>query len=215
VASSGDAVRAAAAAAVRSGAPRLRPGTVTVASPLTVTLTGDTDPVPAVAVSGYVPAGGDVVQALLQDGARPLLLGETAGRRVGCRLRRVAAQSIANVTLLAINWDTEDVDPYGFITVSSQTVTVPAGLGGTYDLLFRDSGTFGGRSFTEIVVTSSITGVSGMYRFPPDAVTSSFGTTSVAGIPLAAGDTFVCNVFQSSGGAVNHTAWLNVVRVGP
>lgn len=181
----------------------------------TITWADTVTTTPGVAyLASYQPAPGDVAVVDLTDGS-PMLIGTVGARRVGCRVRRAANQSISNVTATDIQWDTEDYDPYGYITVTSNTVTVPAGLGGTYDLTYRDNGTFGGRSFTQLIVTSSITGVSGNFRSLPDPVTASFGFTSVAGIPLAAGDTFVGNVFQSSGGAVNHTAWLNVVRVGP
>jgi hypothetical protein len=215
----GPAIHAAAAKAVRAGAPRLRTGTVstttTLAAP-TVIMTGDTDAVSAAAVSGYLPAAGDVVQVLLQDGAVPLLLGETVARRVACRLRRTANQSIpaggAGPTL--ISWDTEDEDPYGFITVASDTITVPAGLPGTYAITVRDTGNFGGRSFGNLTVTSSITGNSGTFRALPDDVTGGFVVVA-ATIPLAAADTLTFGLFQNSAGSANHTAWINVVRVGP
>lgn len=213
----GPSIRATADAAVRKGAPRLRTGTVTAASPLTVTMTGDTDPVSAVAVSGYVPAAADVVQVLLQDGAVPLLLGETAGRRVACRLRRAANQSIPNNGggPTSISWDTEDYDPYGFITATSATITVPAGLGGTYSIVARDTGNFGGRSFGNIPITSSLTGVSGTFRTLPDDVTGGIVVVAIPVIPLAAGDSFTFDIYQTSGLAANHTAWINVMRVGP
>lgn len=215
----GPAIRSAAAAAVRRGAPRLRTGTVTdttVSAVPTVTMTGDTDAVPAAAISGYIPAAGDVVQVLLQDGALPLLLGETAARRVGCRLRRAANQSIpaggGGPTL--ISWDTEDFDPYGFITVTSSTITVPTGLGGMYVVTARDVGNFGGRSFLDLQVVSSVTGVTGTFRALPDDVTAGPGTVTAV-VPLAAADTLTLGIFQNSAGAANHTAWINLVRVGP
>jgi hypothetical protein len=49
---------------------------VTVASPLTVTLEGDSAAVNAVTLTSYVPVVGDVVQVLLNPGALPLVLGD-------------------------------------------------------------------------------------------------------------------------------------------
>lgn len=52
--------------------------------------------------------------------------------RTGGSWRRVAFQSIPNTTPTAISWDTEDADTDGFLSPSSTTATIPAGLGGVY-----------------------------------------------------------------------------------
>lgn len=167
-------------------------------------------------LASYQPAVGDIVAVDLADGS-PLIVGTIGARRVACRLRRVANQSIPNNGggPTSISWDTEDSDPYGFIAVTSATITIPAGLGGTYDILARDTGNFGGRSFGNIPIVSSLTGVSGTFRTLPDNVTAGIVTVALPGIPLAAGDNFTFDIYQSSGAAANHTAWINVVRVGP
>jgi hypothetical protein len=67
-------IRRAAQAAVVRTAPRQRLGVVATASPLTVTLGGDTAAVPAATVNSYVPLSGDTVTVLVAPGAVPLIL---------------------------------------------------------------------------------------------------------------------------------------------
>jgi len=135
--------------------------------------------------------------------------------RTGCRVRRVANQSISNITSTPISFDQEDQDTDGFITVTGSTVTIPAGLDGIYAILFRASGSFTNvRNFAEIGVTSSLTGVPADFRVPWNEPTDENRLgVFLGGLPLAAGDSFVCNIFQSSGGALNVTAWMSCYRV--
>jgi hypothetical protein len=57
------------------------------------------------------------------------------------KLRRVAAQSYSysggSTQTEYISWDTEDADVGGFISATSDTLTVPAGLGGLYLFNYR------------------------------------------------------------------------------
>lgn len=48
------------------------------------------------------------------------------------KIRRVATQSFAGGTASYVTWDTEDVDSNGFISVSSDTITIPGGATGVY-----------------------------------------------------------------------------------
>jgi hypothetical protein len=137
---------------------------------------------------------------------------------VGCTLRRVANQSIptggSTTTLL---WDTEDWDPYGFITVTSGTLTIPMGLGGEYAIAVRTSGGtgLGTRNLLDITVTAAATGVSGTFRASPDAAgTATFGSNGIPTIDLAAGDTLSVGVYHNVGSASNYTGWLNLRRKG-
>lgn len=140
-----------------------------------------------------------------------------AAARCGARIRRVANQSVANNTLTAMSWDTEDQDTHGFITATSTTVTIPAGCDGIYGITFRPVGPTGtaARNFAEINITSSLTGVSGEFRVPSSSPTTGEGRmlANYSG-PLAAGDSFVCNVLQSSGSSQNFVGWLGCFRTG-
>lgn len=135
--------------------------------------------------------------------------------RIGCRLRRVANQSISNITSTPISWDTEDQDTDGFITVTGTTITVPTGLDGIYAISCRVSGLFtNARNFVEVGVTTSITGVPADFRVPWNEPSDENRLGAfISALPLAAGDSFVCNLFQSSGGALNITAWMSCYRV--
>lgn len=136
--------------------------------------------------------------------------------RKGCRLRRVANQSINTATTTAISWDTEDEDQGGFIAVTSTTVTIPTGLGGIYDLTFvpQPQAGISGRAFCEVIITTSLTGYPAEFRVFMDSSNEDRAFAALSGIPLAAADTFVCNVFHGTGAAVNYRGWMSCYRVG-
>ncbi len=136
--------------------------------------------------------------------------------RGGVQLRRAANQSIANITLTAISWDTQDEDVGGFWS-SGTTVTVPADYDGIYVITFRVVVGTGAsaRNFAEVNLTSSITGLTGEYRIPSS--TPSGGESRMVAHytgPLAAADSFVCNAYQTTGGASNATALLTCYKTG-
>lgn len=145
--------------------------------------------------------------------AGELIRASDIGGDVGCRLRRVANQSVNNITVASISWDTEDQDTDGFITVTSATVTIPTGLGGLYGITFRTlaGALLAGRNFAQIVPTSGITGMPAQIRAPYSGGEDSASCTVV--IPLLAADSFVCQVFHSQGAAQNFTAWLSCYRI--
>jgi hypothetical protein len=138
------------------------------------------------------------------------------GARVGCRLRRAAAQSIANNTITPISWDTEDEDTNSFITVTGSTITIPAGYGGLYALSLRvnhqaiETTFHSSRNYCEITPSSS--------NIPPfrQKIDSVEDQTAIAVVtPLAAADTIQCNMFQDSGSAQNlAAAWFTAYRIG-
>jgi hypothetical protein len=133
--------------------------------------------------------------------------------RTGCRLRRAAAQSVANSTSVTISWDTEDQDTDGYIVVTGTTVTIPTGLGGLYAITFHAVGvTTTGRLTNWIEPTSGIAGTPGQLRSVSSGV-DTFVTLGVT-IPLLAGDSFISRVFHSNGAAANFTAWQSCYRVG-
>lgn len=134
--------------------------------------------------------------------------------RRGVRLRRVANQSVTASTLTSISWDTEDQDTDGFIAVTAATITIPTGLGGLYAIASRVTGLVTGtnRTFSDLTITSSITGMPAQFRQDLDPQEDMNTLTAV--IPLNAADTFTLDVFHSEAAAVNFTAWLVCYRVG-
>lgn len=133
---------------------------------------------------------------------------------VGCRLRRAANQSINNVVTTSISWDTEDLDTHGFIAVTSTTVTIPTGLDGLYAITFVPLPAVAPatRFITQVVVTTAITGMATTFRATGGAG-ENFMYVGIT-VPLLAADTFLCQVFQQNGAAVNFTAWLACYRMG-
>lgn len=172
-----------------------------------------TYPVPSFSTIAGAQAVGGVDLNRLVDAVNDLntRMVNTNGR---IRLRRVANQSITSGgSAQAISWDTEDLDNGGFITVTATTITIPTGLDGTYGITFRAVGLIGaGRAFGELNVTSAITGIGTDYRQP--MIASEQRVVSPVIIPLLAGDSFVCNVFHSTGSSVNFTGMLNCIRLG-
>lgn len=135
--------------------------------------------------------------------------------RIGCRVRRVAAQSITTASATAMSWDTEDEDTHGFIAVTSTTVTIPSGYGGLYAITahLNCSGITGSGAAIILVPTSSIAGTPTDFLTPLDA-TRDRGTLGVT-VPLLAGDSFVVQAFHGTGASVNFTGWLDCYRVSP
>lgn len=169
---------------------------------------------PSAATEGLFIYETDTNRLLVWDGAAWVRMGNTGvGGRTGCRLRRNAVQSVPSGVTTSITWDTEDQDTDGFITVSSDTVTIPAGLGGIYAITLHAAGAVGGATaFLFIAPSSTITGMPVdfvAYVDPSTADRGAFGIT----IPLNAGDSFVCQVRHVTGANVNYTAWLSCYRI--
>ena len=133
--------------------------------------------------------------------------------RTGCVLTRTANQSISSGTgtFTAISWDTETSDPDGFITATSDTLTVPSGLGGLYNITSTVTwaSSPGANSSLEVLL-----GAAEVYRVPIGAGTQMTSCSiSLAGIAIAAANTIKVRVSQGSGGAINVTAALQVWRI--
>jgi hypothetical protein len=137
--------------------------------------------------------------------------------RVGCRVRRAAAQSINTGTATSLSWDTEDEDIGDFITVTSTTITIPAGYDGIYAITAKASGPFseggGSRDFITIEVTSSLTGLPTNFRSAAEGAAEDMMDVCAV-VPLAAGDSFVVQVFHQTGSAVNFTGFCSCYRLG-
>lgn len=135
--------------------------------------------------------------------------------RTGCTIRRVATQSIANTTDTAISFDTEDFDSDGWFAPTSDTITVPSGLDGDI-------------SITAYVAWASSPGANSNARFVFSGTSFDFRNSvgsssvgyqsqgvSVANWAVAATNTIKLQVYQSSGGAINVTASLQLRWLGP
>lgn len=132
--------------------------------------------------------------------------------RVGVRLRRAAVQSIPNAATTAISWDTEDQDTNGFIAVTATTITVPTGLGGVYAVsasVAFAGGSITGRGFLDIVAGGRT------WRGSLDSNIGEDQIAHAATVALADAATARVDVFQTTGGARNATAILEMFRLGP
>lgn len=138
--------------------------------------------------------------------------------RVGCALKRNAAQSCGTATTVTISWDAETSDPQGFIAVTGTTCTVPANYAGLYVasahmIWASDPGsstalwlewTVGGTTYTT-------TTEEGSAARPGSGSTYYIGTTGF--MPLSASDTLLVKVRQSSGSSINITGRLDLFRL--
>jgi len=147
--------------------------------------------------------------------AGELIRASDIGGDVGCRLRRVANQSINNITETAISWDTEDQDTDGFITVTATTITIPTGLGGLYAITFfaQAAANLQTRCYVDFNMTSTITGMPTDLRTVIMTNNNDSRYLAAVTIPLNAADSFTASVFHTIGAATNHTAWLSCYRI--
>lgn len=117
-------------------------------------------------------------------------------------------QNVGSGSQTTITWTTEAVDTHGYLTPTSGTVTIPAGMGGLYAVtaLMEADAYLSGRCYAQVTAAGRI------YRAP----FTSPGETLVAvaaTLPLAAGDTISVDVYQSSGFTVVWTGYLDVYRI--
>ncbi len=136
-----------------------------------------------------------------------------SGARIGCKLVRNANQTISDSSATNITWDTETYDPDGFIAVSSDTLTIPTGLGGLYiaslQVAWTGSPTTAGDSFVTIVMDGKI------FRNTTRSVHIYNCVTAVW--PMSSATNITCNVYQQSTGAASLAftqANLTLARIG-
>jgi hypothetical protein len=187
-------------AVVRIGV-RRRNATVTVASPLTVTLEADSTDVSAVTLDSYPPVVGDVVQVLLTPGALPLVLGTTTTTRLlaDAILKETAAQSIPNNTVTAVTFSIEELDPSAGHSGSGNTWTAPRD--GYY--LITVSGAVVANAAGRCELRIRISGVDIAQAAQPNSTASAPHMGLTTGVQLFAGDTVAMVLLQNSGGALN------------
>lgn len=171
----------------------------------------------ATPAEGWHGAATNTDRILIYDGSAWVRLAHyAAAGRTGCSVSRAATQSISNSTNTAISFDTEAFDSDGFITVTSATFVIPAGLGGLYvATLSVDWAADPAPSRVGIVVTQG-----GVTRHWLSEIGSSAAPTahvmgvSTGVLPLAAADQVTTEVRQTSGGALNiTTAKFDLYRI--
>lgn len=136
------------------------------------------------------------------------------------KLRRAAAQSFSysgSYQYANISWDTEDADVSGFITPTSDTLTVPAGASGLYlwSLRFTADLTSGAgvavmlyNVLVNSVNTYAVSSFNAISQGPPSTVQES------SSVYLTAGDTLQFNMriytdsTPASAGNMTATLWL-------
>lgn len=167
---------------------------------------------------GWHGAATDTDRIMIYDGSAWVRLAHyAAAGRTGCSVSRNATQSISNSSNTAISFDAEAFDSDGFITPTSATIVIPAGLGGQYAVsLAVDWAADPGASRVGIVAT-----VGGATRHwfselgSASAPTAHVMGVSVCPLVLSAADQITTEVRQVSGGALNITkAHLELYRIG-
>lgn len=138
---------------------------------------------------------------------------DAAVLRHGVRLHK-GVSAVGSASTSAITWGDERQDTDGYWSAGT-TVTIPAGMAGIYAISFSVAAAVTGRSFVQIspTIVSGLLDVPSEWRIPMDA-TEDRGLISVT-TPLGVGDSFVCEVFHSTGGAVNFESLLSCYRISP
>jgi hypothetical protein len=119
-------------------------------------------------------------------------------------LTRATTQSIANGTNSYVSWTVETNDTHGFIAVTSDTVTIPAGQGGVYSLSAFARYVANATGFRVLAFE-----ISGTQTAQWRAIAHATGgqptdmAVSLAAVRLAAGATIKMFTFQNSGAALN------------
>lgn len=136
--------------------------------------------------------------------------------RTGFSLARVATQSIPGgaTTFTAISWDSELTDTDGFITVTADTITIPAGLGGIYAI----TGTVGwGATAPGTNSSIEIYNVTNgnIYRQAVGGASQMTSCTVAITIALAASDQIQLRVSHGGGSAVNVTSLVQGWMMSP
>ena len=178
------------------------------------TVVPDTPPTPAhcrvelpdgkVITANGAAVSGAVVD-VLTDGSTARLLAPT---RAGGSWSRPSGQSVGSGSQTTITWTTEGLDTHGFLTPTSGTVTIPAGMGGLYAITAQldAAATLGGRCYVQDTAAGRI------YRVPFTSPGEDLVAVS-ATLPLAAGDTISVAVYHASGSTIAWTGYLDVYRI--
>ena len=128
--------------------------------------------------------------------------------RAGGSWSRPSGQSVGSGSQTTITWTTEAVDTHGYLTPTSGTVTIPAGMGGLYAITAQldAAAALGGRCYGQVTAAGRI------YRVPFTSPGEDLVAVS-ATLPLAAGDTISVAVYHASGSTIAWTGYLDVYRI--
>lgn len=126
-------------------------------------------------------------------------------------LTRAANQSINNNSLTNISWDTEVTDPEGMIAVTNATVTLNSA--GLWLVIANITFAVNGTGDRILVINQNGSEVGGQGG-PPMGTANTHRLSASQILNAAASDTVTIGAFQNSGGAVNVTGRLSIVRVG-
>ena len=163
------------------------------------------------AVEGRLIAETDTDRIVCHDGTNWVrIVGFTASGRNGCTLARVATQTINTGTWTAVSFDTETSDTDGFIAVTSDTITIPTGLGGVYIMTGSVgwSGTPGTNSAIEFYINGGTS-----WRFPIGAGSQNTVTACTLTLALSAADTVQFRVYQDGAATRTITSNLSLYRI--
>mgnify|MGYP003377344734 CR=1 FL=1 len=142
---------------------------------------------------------------VLTDGSTARLLSPV---RAGGSWSRTSGQSVGSGSQTTITWTTEGLDTHGFLTPTSGTVTIPAGMGGLYAITAQLVTYFvSDRCYAQITAAGRI-----YYRVPFTSPGEDLVAVS-ATLPLAAGDTISVAVYHASGSTIAWTGYLDVYRI--
>lgn len=141
---------------------------------------------------------------VLTDGSTARLLSPV---RAGGSWSRTSGQSVGSGSQTTITWTTETLDTHGYLSPTSGTVTIPAGMGGLYAIsVALDAGAaLGGRCYAQITAGGQI------FRGPFTSPGEDRVAVAVT-LPLAAGDTVSVAMYHASGSTISFTGALYVNR---
>ena len=127
--------------------------------------------------------------------------------RAGGSWSRTSGQSVGSGSQTTITWTTETLDTHGYLSPTSGTVTIPAGMGGLYAIsVALDAGAaLGGRCYAQITAGGQI------FRGPFTSPGEDRVAVAVT-LPLAAGDTVSVAMYHASGSTISFTGALYVNR---
>ena len=167
-------------------------------------------------VEGRLITESDTDRLLAYSGSEWVRLNNySSSGRTGFSLARNAVQSISGGATIftAISWDTELTDTDGFIAVTSDTITIPAGLGGIYAL----TGTVNWASAPGTNSSVEIYNVTNgnIFRQAVGGASQMTNCTVTVTIALAASDQIQLRVSHGGGSAVNVTSLLQGWMMSP
>jgi hypothetical protein len=131
--------------------------------------------------------------------------------RHGVRLHK-AASAIASGSPTSITWGDEREDTDGYWSAGA-SVTIPAGMAGPYVITFVSTGVLTGRAYLDVIptITSGLVDIPARWRGYVDPA-EDMDTLTVSTV-LGVGDSFVCQVFHSTGSSVTFESWISAYRV--